>query len=379
MTLARTLLAILVTSCLLQPAAAHAAAQAVRLSGRVVTDEGAPIPGAIVFINDVQFVTNDQGRWSGAVPFATRLRQFVTAMDYVSRRYTELVLSGPNVAPFERLDTMSSIFAPDVESYVRNQSTPPTIEEFVTDTGVARSQEVPAETTSITVSGMVGERDGRPLVRGDGYVERPDGMVDDVPISVQGDTFSVVFPIAHGAGFYRVEINDTTGGAVINVPVFVGVPYQSDGPIWPDDADLSGDGPVDRAREALAEVRSGYGLEAYVSDPRLDQVAQDHVDDMVANHWVCHCWADGSGVLDHVLGAGLSPASIPVPGQRNLFKVGVANAISSRPGASGIRALLSSPSHRQGLLGPYTHVGIAYGGDASRGTGVLSIMLALLR
>ncbi len=129
-------------------------------------------------------------------------------------------------------------------------------------------------------------------------------------------------------GVYRVEINDTVGAAVINVPVFVGVPFQ---------AEVAEDGSVSRALEALQQVRQSHGLAPYKIDARLEKVAHDHVDDILAHKWICHCWADGSSLLDHVRAAGITPAEVTVPGHPNQFSLGVGNGISTAPGAAAIR------------------------------------------
>jgi uncharacterized protein YkwD len=336
--------------------------------------DGSAIAGATVTVGEQQLLTDDQGQWHGSVPFAPTLREFVSAPGYVEHGYREIYLPSPNASGPPLQDTLLSIFEPDAAAYARPGRTPPTVTDFVSNTGVSRSQEVPGDTTTITVTGTVGGRDGEAIVRGDAYLGRPDDFVDQFTVNKQGDTFSVEFPITHGPGSYRVEINDTTGGAIINVPVFVGVPYQPEPPIWPDQADVAEDGPVSRALDALQQVRQSHGLAPYAVDPRLEQVAQDHVDDMLANNWICHCWADGSSVLDHVRAAGIDPPPIPVPGHPNQFTLGVGNGIATAPGAAAIRGLFASPGHRLDLLGTYTHIGIAYAGQVADGSARLSIV-----
>ena len=101
---------------------------------------------------------------------------------------------------------------------------------FFSDTGVSRSQELPGDAASLTVTGTVGDRDGQPVVRSDAYVARPDDFVDEIDVAIQGDAFSVVFPIAHGPGAYRVEINDTTGAATATPGAFTPGSTCSPGP-----------------------------------------------------------------------------------------------------------------------------------------------------
>jgi hypothetical protein len=358
----------LVTAPISVSAAAPARLQTVAMSGVVRDGDGAPIAGATVTVGDQPLLTDDQGRWHGAVPFASTLREFVSAPGYIQHSYREIYLPAPNASGPPLQDTLVSIFEPDPATYARPGSTPPTITGFVTDTAVSRSQAVPGDTTRIIVTGTVGDQGGEAVVRGDAYLGRPDDFVDQIAVSKQGGNFSAEFPITHGPGGYRVEINDSTGGAIINIPVFVGVPYQPEAPIWPDD------GPVARALGALQQVRQSHGLAPYAVDPRLEKVAQDHVDDMLANNWICHCWANGSSVLDHVRAAGVEPARLPVADHPNQFTLGVGNGISTAPGAAAIRGLFASPGHRLDLLGSYTHIGIAYGGKVADGTSRLSIV-----
>jgi hypothetical protein len=58
-------------------------------------------------------------------------------------------------------------------------------------------------------------------------------------------------------------------------------------------------------------------------DPRLQAVAEDHVADLVAHQWYCHCWADGSTILDHAKAAGIGIAQQPsVTGVPGVFQSG---------------------------------------------------------
>jgi uncharacterized protein YkwD len=342
----------------------------------VFSPDGSPIAGAVVTISDQQFVTDDQGVWFGAVEYTPQLRQFVTAPNYLGHSYREIQLPGPNVRTLPLRDIMRSVFEPDPEYYARSPGTPPTITDFTSNTGLSRSQELPSETSSITVTGTVGNRDGQSQVRTVAYLAKPDDFVDEVPLNIQGNVFSGTFPIARGEGVYRVEINDTSGAAVINVPIFVGVPYQAEGPIWPDEADLTDDGPTARALEAIQQLRATHNLPLFAIDPRLQKVAQDHVADMVAGNWVCHCFGDHSSILEHVQATGVDPAHIPVPNAPNRYTLGVGNAIATIPGAAAIKGLFNSPGHRTDLMGPYTHIGLAYAGQQSNHTGRFSIVYA---
>jgi hypothetical protein len=109
----------------------------------------------------------------------------------------------------------------------------------VSNTGERRSQTLSADANSLTVSGTVGSRDGQPLVRGDAFVSHLDDSVEEHDVTVNGDAFTVTFPLSEGTGRYQVEINDTIGSAVIDVPAFLGVPYAASPPLSPPDLSLS--------------------------------------------------------------------------------------------------------------------------------------------
>jgi len=131
---------------------------------------------------------------------------------------------------------------------------------------------------------------------------RPDDFVDAARVSIDGVTFAETRPLAYGPGRYEIEISDSAGGAVMNVPIFVGVPYAPRAPTWPIRGQNRETG-AEQAREALQKMRAQHGLGPLERDARLDAVAADHLADMLANHWTCHCWSDGSSLLGHLLAA----------------------------------------------------------------------------
>jgi uncharacterized protein YkwD len=370
------LMPLLLAAVLVQPSSPAAALQSIVFSGLVDNTDGSPVAGATVTVGGQQFVTDDNGAWSGPVDYAPTIREFVTASGYATSRYRDILFRGPNSISPRLHDTLRSIFEPDPEYFARDPGTPPTITNFTSNGGSSRSQELPPETSAVTVTGTVGNRDGQSQVRPIAFLGRPDDFVDEVPMAIQGDTFEGKFPITHGAGVYRLEINDTTGAAIINVPLFVGVPFEPEPPIWPDEADLADDGPTARALEAIQQLRQSHNLAPYAPDPRLERAAQDHVADMLAHRWVCHCFGDGSNIEAHVRAAGIEPALFPVPNVPNRFTVGVGNAIATIPGAAAVRGLFASPGHRTDLLANYTHIGLAYGGEQASHTGRLSIVYA---
>jgi len=199
----------------------------------VVTDarNNSPLAGATVDVNGEAFVTDAQGKWQGRVPFAPVFYETASAPGYGSRGVHTLSVSSSFFAGPAIVDRLWSVFQVDDQYQSWPDTVSPTITSFATDAGVANQQVVPADTGAIVISGAAGGRDGHPVVRGDGYVARPDDFVDPVDVAIAGDVFSVTFPLAYGPGRYQIEINDASGGAVINVPIFVGVPYTPPAPI----------------------------------------------------------------------------------------------------------------------------------------------------
>jgi hypothetical protein len=55
----------------------------------------------------------------------------------------------------------------------------------------------------------------------------PDDSVKFAPVATHGGTFTATFPFDQGPGRYQVEINNSSGEAVINVPMFVGGAVQA--------------------------------------------------------------------------------------------------------------------------------------------------------
>jgi uncharacterized protein YkwD len=256
-------------------------------------------------------------------------------------------------------DQLVSLFDAPTTGYPEG-STPPRVTRFVSDNGLDKQQQLPADTASVTVSGGVGGWQGHPLVRGDGWLALPDDSVEYVPVTLQGETFSATFTFKHGPGRYQVEINDTAGSAVINVPLFLGAPYAPDPPIWPAARMPSAAESALQAFDALNALREAHGLPDVALDPRLQAIAEDHVADLVAHGWYCHCWADGTTVFDHARDAGikvvLRPARTGSPGMQ---EYAIGEGFSTLQGSQAIDGLWSSPAHRFDELGSWTHVGIA--------------------
>ena len=356
---------ILTAAALLLSSSAPAAAQAAaRLSINVTLPDGSPAANATIFIDDQRVQADATGHWQGPEPPGARIYEAAAEPGYASRGVRWSDDGGaPTTIVFS--DQLASLFNVASDAYPPGAA-PPLIAEFTTDTGLNDQQQVPAETTSVTVSGGVGDSDGHPVVRGDGWLAMPDDSVTFVPVVRSGDTFTATFAFDHGPGRYQIEINDTAGSAVINVPMFVGVPYAPDAPVWPPVPTPAPDDSPRQALDALNHLRAAHGLPSVAVDPRLQAIAQDHVADSVAHHWYCHCWADGTSILDHAQAAGIGFRLQPaVAGPTGSLQDGLGEALASLSGAAAIAQLFTSPGHRHDLLGDWTHVGIAASPDPS--------------
>jgi uncharacterized protein YkwD len=336
-------------------------ADRLHVSISVSLPDGSAAAGATIFLNDQRLEAGPDGRWQGLLPGGGRIYEAAALPGYVSRG--EQWFDPPRLPAGVSVtvpisDQLVSVFDAD-GSYPAN-TTPPTIETFVTDGGLDHQQVLPGEPGSVTVTGGAGDAGGQPYVRGDGWLALPDGSVSFVPVSIKGQTFSATFRLDHGPGSYRVEINSASGRAIINVPLFVGVPYAPEPPIWPRDQDLAPEVSVARAFEALNHLRQARGLPTVSLDPRLVGIAEDHVADQVAHDWYCHCWADGTTLDEHARAAGIDVRLRPAPGgEPGALAYGLGEGFATLQGSTAIDQLFSSPGHRHDLLGEWTHVGIA--------------------
>jgi len=194
------------------------------------------------------------------------------------------------------------------------------------------------------------------------YLTRPDGKVDETPLS--GRTIDVSLPLS-GPGKFQVEVmGDGASGPVLlaNVPIYVGVneppwpaaaapPSSDDGrPVAPADAET-------RMLTLLNEVRRAAGLPALTRDPELRAVAIGHTEDMMAARFFGHVSPTTGTVESRLQRAGVI---VSLCGEN----------IAQADNADGAhRVLMDSPAHRANMLGAkFTHVGIGVGvrpGDAN--------------
>jgi uncharacterized protein YkwD len=353
------LLIALLTAWPVAPASAQSPAQ---LDVTVTLPDGSPASHATIFLNDQRVEAGPDGHWQGPRPGTGRVYEAAAAPGFASHgvQWTDTDSLPTNLPVSIRMhDQLASLFDPQPMSFAPG-SVPPTITSVATDTGLDRQQELPAETSSLTVAGTVGDAGGHPLVRGDAWLALPDDSVAYVPVAIDGDTFSVAFTFDQGPGRYQVELNDTSGSAILNVPLFVGVPYAPDAPIWPAVQPPSSSESAQQAFDALNHLREAHGLPDVDIDPRLQAIAKDHVADLVAHRWYCHCWSDGTTVFDHARSAGipvaLRPARTGSPGTK---EYGIGEGFASLQGSQAIAQLWTSPAHRSDEVGQWSHVGIA--------------------
>ena len=316
---------------------------------------GRPISGAGVFLNHQHFTTNELGYWSGDVPPAPRIDRWVIAPGYYLHRYWYAdQLTGSN---FTVSDALTSVYAADNHYSSMPGAIAPLVESVNGAIG-GWSQSFPAGTRSITIAGLTGSAGGHALVSGQADLGLPSGLIRRVAVHVAAGRFAATFPLAQGNGRYRLEVNDVLGVAIINVPVFVGIPYQLRVPV-PQPVGLSQPQLEQQALSSLNSIRAAHELPALNTDAGLRRVAQAHIGDWLshqppgASGWWCHCWSDGLGLAWH-----LQALRIPFHW--------AAEGVTFMSGAAGIAELYRSPAHRADLLGSYTHVGIVDMGASGR-------------
>lgn len=144
-------------------------------------------------------------------------------------------------------------------------------------------------------------------IRARGAVITPSGTIDTFPLTTDGEvisyygtdviqsgsTFSFVYQPSQ-EGTYLLEINDTGGSALVNVPIYIGNYI----PLIPDFFDLQD--PLEKtqtlnlqeAREEMLQYinseRQKQGLKVVKLLPQLNTLAQNHTDDMVENEFFAH-------------------------------------------------------------------------------------------
>lgn len=202
-------------------------------------------------------------------------------------------------------------------------------------------------------------------LRYNAYVIKPDGFVENIPLSTTSHTYSHFGStiISSGgnftynytpktSGIYIVEINNINGEPALNHTVYVATGI----PLLPDFFDLferkSFEGVLNlsSARNEMLNLinaaRQEHGLSAITLSAELNQVAQKHSQDMADNNFFGHINLQGQTPEDRRIEAG-----IKTPVGENLAK--------DTSVASAHYGLMRSASHRQNLLtSQWTRVGI---------------------
>ncbi len=190
---------------------------------------------------------------------------------------------------------------------------------------------------------------------------KPDGSIDDLEIAsstiTTGNQFNGAY-ITDEDGTYIVEVNDTSGLAVINHPV-----YQSGTiPLIPDFFDVSNDEleanqdfDLQDSRDFLLnlinEEREKYNLTMLSLDNSLNKLAQDHSRDMIDREFFDHNNPDGKTPNQRAVEAGI------------LTGVGenIAKSVSIR---QAHELLIRSAIHLENIINPYwSHVGLGIAQD----------------
>lgn len=188
------------------------------------------------------------------------------------------------------------------------------------------------------------------------YIIKPDGFVEEIELSTNSPTGTYIgaetiladgnFTFTYNPtepGRYIVEINDTSGVALLNHPVYVG----SNIPLTPDFFDLherdffTDTFNVSELRAELLDFintgRENHGLPAINDSSELNSLAQAHSDDMSENGFFAHINLDGQTPDDRRVEAGiLTPVS--------------ENIAQDTSVESGHWGLMRSAAHRQNIL-----------------------------
>ncbi|MFI5267564.1 MAG: CAP domain-containing protein [Chloroflexota bacterium] len=331
------------------------------MTGSVVdVDSMAPVGGARVNVTGAgnlvaRLLTDTGGHWAGHVPYFPRLVATVEAVGYgpVSQWEFDPTSASDEFVPAQL--QLRSVFA--AGNPYSHFEVAPTVSIFLADTGESFQQVLAPAASKVTIAGSSGLERGQPAIRSDAWVANPDDSIARVDVKVANGAFSVDLPLLKGRGRYQVEVNDAGGAAIINVPLFVGVPFGVPY-VYPPRRFTSHDLPRDAALietfEALNALRAAHGLPAMQLDQRLMAMAQDHAEDNASHNVICHCWSDGSPSSEHFKQYGVDPAKA------------AEGIYGGDPGKGAIDALFSSPAHRSELFGPFTRVGI---GDATFSSG----------
>lgn len=219
---------------------------------------------------------------------------------------------------------------------------------------IAREQ---PEGSTIRVQGQLAEGYSNPTI----VVQRPDGEVTRQPAG-SGPDFDVRVPTtARGAFQVEVIARGPHGESVLaNAPVYVGAEAPRTLRLEPaEDPDAPApDIATVRAQllEQLNRTRAQVGLGPLASDPRLDEIALAHSQDMLENDFLGHVSPRTGSASERVQRSGI---------RTGLVLENIGRGYSA---AEIHRGLMDSPGHRANLVSPdATHVGIGVVSEEENG------------
>lgn len=222
--------------------------------------------------------------------------------------------------------------------------------------------EIPYTPTSLSTITLKGKT-STPIEK-ETYVTTPQGQTEKVVITKLGTSFTFKYT-PKTSGRYIIELNDTNGSALVNIPIYI----NSGIPLVPDYVDIGKIKQIKKANISLSEnrnqllqminiIREGEGIPKVSLDSALNSLAQNHANDMIQRNFFGHKNPDGNGPEERRVQAGIST------------EVGE-NLAYSESLISSMQGLLRSPIHRNNILSPaWTKVGIGITQDA---TGMLKI------
>ncbi|MFA6520897.1 MAG: CAP domain-containing protein [Candidatus Gracilibacteria bacterium] len=184
----------------------------------------------------------------------------------------------------------------------------------------------------------------------------PNGQVKDVNFASSTVPAQTIFNIEtnlDSTGTYIFEVNDTEGGAVINIPIFVGDSI----PLLPDyfalNEEVLDTSPISNLNTAKQQLltlinkdRANHSLAPVAMDNALNAIAQAHSQDMKDRNFFAHINPSNLGPDDRRKNAGYTSAV-----RENLGKAATLGLVE--------QGLMRSPVHRAAIIDPnMTRVGI---------------------
>ncbi|MBL4694082.1 S-layer homology domain-containing protein, partial [Candidatus Gracilibacteria bacterium] len=151
------------------------------------------------------------------------------------------------------------------------------------------------------------------------FVINPKGMVEDVELQTNNSSDGIISSggnftfnyTTSGKGTYIVEVNDSSGLAIINHPIYV----NNGIPLIPDYFDLNprtlygGNFNLQSARQELLDEinasRKAHGLNEVILSEELNELSQEHSQDMFDNDFFGHVNPEGLSPNDRRLAAGI--------------------------------------------------------------------------